>query len=94
MHRGGWFRHTDRKITPEMLPLAATPVGEDRLDLTMAVMNLPAKFRETIMLYYYQDMDTMEISKTLGIAQSSVSNRLRKGRELLCKALEGRDLHA
>ena len=62
--------------------------------LTMAVMNLPAKFRETIMLYYYQDMDTMEISKTLGIAQSSVSNRLRKGRELLCKALEGRDLHA
>ena len=54
-------------------------------------MNLPVKFRETIMLYYYQDMDTKEIGETLGIAQSSVSNRLRKGRELLRKALEGRD---
>lgn len=94
MQRGGWFRHTDRKITPEMFPLTAAPVAEDRLDLTMAVMNLPVKFRETIMLYYYQDMDTMEISEALGIAQSSVSNRLRKGRELLRKALEGRDRHA
>ena len=91
MQRGGWFRHTARKITPEMLPLAAAPVAEDRLDLTMAVMNLPVKFRETIMLYYYQDMDTKEIGEALGIAQSSVSNRLRKGRELLRKVLEGRD---
>lgn len=94
MQRGGWFRHTDRKITPEMLPLAAAPVAEDRMDLAMAVMNLPAKLREAITLYYYQDMDTMEISEALGIAQSSVSNRLRKGRELLRKALEGRDRHA
>lgn len=91
MQRGGWFRHTNRSVTPEMLPETEIQPSEDRLELTMAVMNLPVKFREAIILYYYQDMDTVEIGEALGIAQSSVSNRLKRGRELLRKALEGRD---
>ena len=44
-------------------------------------------------LYYYQDMDVSEIGTVLGIAQSSVSNRLKKGREMLRKALERRIYH-
>ena len=60
----------------------------------MAVMKLPRKMREAIILYYYQDMSTEEIAETLGIAQSSVSNRLRRGREKLRKLLEGRDQDA
>ena len=93
--RGGWFKHTDRRITPEMLPVAADtqPDAED-LDLSMAVMKLPRKMREAIILYYYQDMSTEEIAETLGIVQSSVSNRLRRGREMLRKLLEGRDQDA
>lgn len=91
MQRGGWFRHIDRRVTPDMLPEAAEQPSEDHSDLTLAVINLPRKYREAIMLYYYQDMDTTEIGAALGIAQSSVSNRLRKGRELLRKTLEGRD---
>lgn len=94
MQRGGWFRHTDRRVTPDMLPEAIVPPAEDHQDLTLAVMNLPRKYREAIMLYYYQDMDTLEIGKALGIAQSSVSNRLRRGREMLRKTLEGRDRNA
>ena len=94
LQRGAWFRHTDRRVTPEMLPEAIIQPTETNLDLTLAVMNLPKKYREAIMLYYYQDMDVREIGAVLGIAQSSVSNRLKKGRELLRKALEGRDQHA
>ncbi len=90
LQRGPWFRHTDRRVTPEMLPEAAIQPTETNLDLTLAVMNLPKKYREAIMLYYYQDMDVREIGTVLGIAQSSVSNRLKKGREMLRKALEGR----
>ena len=41
----------------------------------------------------YQDMDVREIGTVLGIAQSSVSNRLKKGREMLRKALERRIYH-
>ena len=92
MRRGGWFRHMNRNVTPEMFPETAAQPSEDRLELTLAVMNLPVKFREAIILYYYQDMDTVEIGKVLGITQPSVSNRLKRGRELLRKALEGRNI--
>ena len=95
MQRSAWFRHTDRSVTPEMLPVAADtqPDAED-YDLSMAVMQLPRKLKEVILLYYYHDMGTEEIAETLGIAQSSVSNRLRRSREKLRKLLEGRDQDA
>ncbi len=93
--RGGWFRHTDRSVTPEMLPVAAdTQPDMEDYDLSLAVMRLPRKLREVILLYYYQDMGTEEIAETLGIAQSSVSNRLKRGREKLRGLLEGSDQDA
>ena len=92
--RGSWFRHTDRRVTPDMLPETAEPPAERDIDLTLAIMALPRKLREAVILYYYQDMGTEEIADTLGIAQSSVSNRLKRGREKLRRALEGRDQDA
>ena len=92
--RGSWFRHTDRRVTQDMLPETAEPPAERDIDLTLAIMALPRKLREAIILYYYQDMGTEEIADTLGIAQSSVSNRLKRGRDKLRKALEGRDQDA
>ena len=50
--RGGWFKHTDRRITPEMLPVGAIQPDTEDLDLSMAVMKLPRKMREAIILYY------------------------------------------
>ena len=95
MQRGGWFRHTDRSVTPEMLPVAAdTQPDMEDYDLSLAVMKLPRKLKEVILLYYYHDMGTEEIAGALGIAQSSVSNRLRRGREKLRGLLEGRDQDA
>ena len=91
------FQEKDRlniKITPEMLPVGAIQPDTEDLDLSLAVIKLPRKIREAIILYYYQDMSTEEIAETLGIAQSSVSNRLRRGREKLRKMLEGRDQDA
>ena len=93
LQRSAWFRHTDRRVTPEMLPEAIVQPTQTNMDLTLAVMNLPKKYREAIMLYYYQDMEVREIGTVLGIAQSSVSNRLKKAREMLRKGLEGRDQH-
>ena len=92
--RGGWFKHTDRRVTPDMLPVGTVQPDTEDLDLSLAVMKLPRKMREAILLYYYQDMSTEEIAETLGIAQSSVSNRLRRGREKPRKLLEGRDQDA
>ena len=94
LQRGRWFRHIDRRISLDSLPEPAIQPSDDHVDLTLALMRLPRKLRETLMLYYYQDMNTSEIAETLGIAQSSVSNRLKRGRDALRKALERREDHA
>jgi len=89
--RSAWFRHTDRRITPEMLPLHAAQATDEQEELALAIANLPRKYREAILLYYYQDMTVEETAGVLGLAQSSVSNRLKKGRETLRKMLERGD---
>ena len=86
-----WFRRVDCSITPEMLPEPVQETAEDESALTIAVMNLPKKEREVILLYYYQDMNMSEIAQTLGVTQPTVSYRLQKARERLRKELEGRE---
>lgn len=91
MRRSFWFRRMDRRITPEMLPEPAQDTAEDESALTIAVMNLPQKEREAILLYYYQDMNVSEIADVLGVTQPTVSYRLRRAREKLRRELEGRE---
>ena len=64
---------------------------EDETALTLAVMNLPQKEREAVLLYYYQDMNVSEIAKALGVTQPTVSYRLKRAREKLRQELEGRE---
>lgn len=89
MRRSAWFRFTDKRITPEQLPEAAQQPAEKDRELVMAVMSLPPKFKEVILLYYYQGMNSVEIARTLGLAQSTVSNRLKRARQRLRAVLEG-----
>ncbi len=91
MRRGFWFRRMDRRVTPEMLPDQAEPADEAESAITLAVMNLPRKEREVILLYYYQDMNMNDIAAALGLTQPTVSYRLRRARERLRKELEGRE---
>lgn len=91
MRKTGWFRHMDRRVTPEMLPEASVPFQEFEEGLIVEVMNLPLRLREVVLLYYYQNMDTNEIAQTLGIARSSVSGRLQRARKKLRDVLEGTD---
>ena len=91
MRRGFWFRRMDRRVTPEMLPDQAEPADEAESAITLAVMNLPRKEREVILLYYYQDMSMNDIAAALGLTQPTVSYRLRRAREKLRQELEGRE---
>ena len=91
MRRSFWFRRMDRRVTPEMLPDPVQSPLEEETALTVAVMNLPQKEREIILLYYYQDMNVNEIARTLGVTQPTVSYRLKRAREKLRQELEGRE---
>ena len=89
MNRSGWFRFMNRRVTPEMLPDTAGAVCTERDDrLATAVMRLPRKLREVILLYYYHGLKVNEIADTLGISHSSVSERLSRGRSRLKDQLE------
>lgn len=90
MRRSAWFRHIDRRVTPELLPcLPGNPPQEEDGEVLLAIMRLPPKLREVVLLYYWKDMDMNEIAAALGVAQSTVSARLKRARDELRGMLEG-----
>ena len=89
MNHSGWFRVFNRQVTPDMIPETAVPFEESDDELMNAVIRLPIRLREVILLYYYQHMNVNETAEALGISQSSVSGRLKRGRERLKAMMEG-----
>lgn len=83
LRRSGWFRLMDRRYTPDMLPETGADCTPADDTLITAVMHLPPKLREVVLLYYYQGMTTLEIASALGLSQSSVSGRLKRARDRL-----------
>ena len=86
--RSRWFRHVDRRITPEELPLQADAPDTDS-DLLDSVHRLPAREREVIVMHYWNDMSPEDIAKLLNIDRATVFRRLARGRERLKIELEG-----
>ncbi len=52
-----------------------------------AVMNLPAKYRSVIHLYYYEGYSVAEIAKMNGKSETAVQTQLYRARKLLKHAL-------
>ncbi len=88
LRRSGWFRHMDRTVTPEMIPERAYPAAEREESITVAVMELPVRLRETALLCWLQGMTCQEAADTLGISHQAVSSRLNRARRKLQSVLE------
>ena len=87
-YRSRWFRHVDRRITPEELPIPADAPAEDS-GLLDRVSLLPMKEREVIVMHYWNDMSPEEIAKLLNVDRATVFRRLARGRKRLKLELEG-----
>lgn len=59
-----------------------TVAGEENSVLEW-VQELPVKYRQVVYLYYYEGYRTAEIAKMLQCPESTVRNRLLRGRKLL-----------
>lgn len=88
MRRSRWFRYVDRRVTPETLPQAAEPFEEKDEALTLALMKLPERCREIVVLHYYQQLSIAEIARMLNVSASTVSTQLSRGKKKLRAALE------
>lgn len=62
---------------------------EERLSLS--VLDLPVKYREIIILYYYEELPVEKICEILNMNPNTVKTRLNRGREKLKNSMERRD---
>ncbi|MFC4323277.1 RNA polymerase sigma factor [Litchfieldia salsa] len=74
----GHFGNND-KSSPEELFISST----ERSRVTRTVLEIPIKYREIIILYYYEDFTTSEIAETLNQNVSTVKTKLNRARKLL-----------
>ncbi|WP_313799380.1 sigma-70 family RNA polymerase sigma factor [Cytobacillus sp.] len=70
-------RGSDKSIETEIIAM------QRNFELSKTIMTLPVKYREIIILYYYHDLNSKEISTLLSINVSTVRTRLTRGRELI-----------
>jgi RNA polymerase sigma-70 factor, ECF subfamily len=88
-----------QRVMQRMNPLQPTPeevvMGKaNQQGLASEVMSLPFKYREMIILHYYEELSVMEAAEILNIPHSTAKTRLQRGRKLLRKQLEGCDFLA
>ena len=91
LRRSAWFRHVDRNVALDALGEPADPAQEwSQWDdtLTRAVMGLKPKYRETVLLCWYQGLTGQETASVLKISRSAVMNRLKQAKTILRKELE------
>ena len=87
MRRGAWARHTSRRALEEAPEPACEMVAQDAEPLR-AVLALPQKDRQAVLLYYYQGFSQEEIARALGVPPATVRSRLLRARRKLKKALK------
>ena len=80
--RTAWSRHTSRMDLDTLPEKPAEFEFPDNTVLT-EVMRLPAKYREVILLRYYEGMKLKEVSSALGLSDGKLRTRLNKANEIL-----------
>jgi RNA polymerase sigma-70 factor, ECF subfamily len=90
------YRTELKRIPATMVPLeeiaeppdermAPGAVDDARRDeaLRKAVLALPAKYRDAVLLFYFHEQDVPQAARSLGVPEGTVKARLFRGRELL-----------
>ena len=87
--RTAWFRHIDRNKALDELPVSLITVEPEDRSLTLMVMDLPDRYKQVILLYYFQGLTMRETADVIGASQPTVQRRLKKAEALLKGVLTG-----
>jgi RNA polymerase sigma-70 factor (ECF subfamily) len=88
IRRSKWFRYESGRSLEELLETGEEFKPDDDT-LIREVLCLPRKYREVILLHYFQGISLRDIAKTQSINESTLSTRLKRAREKLRNKLEG-----
>ena len=91
--RTAWFRHIDRQKSLEDLPVRFTMTEPVDRSMTWIVMDLPDKYKQVVLLYFYQGLTIQETAEALGMSMTTIHRRLQKAEDLLKNALERSETH-
>mgnify|MGYP002627174749 CR=1 FL=1 len=69
--------------------MGALSVPQEDRELVIEVGNLPDKYKQLILLYYYANMTLQDTAEALGIPKSTASKRLKRAEEMLKRSLTG-----
>lgn len=83
------FGQVDKR-SPEQELLVSEQYGE----VTAALWQLSLAYREAIILFYYEEMTSVEIAELIGVGESTVRMRLKRAREQLRTILQGYEWEA
>lgn len=75
----GGSPHKNNVKTPEDYVLEESKSSE----MITAIMDLPLKYREVIILFYFKELTTAEMSRILHVKEATVRTRLNRGRSRL-----------
>jgi len=87
--RTAWFHHIDHRQALEELPPRLTCVEPEDHSLALTVMALPDKYKQVILLHYFQGLTQQETGQALGLSTSAVIRRLRAAEVILKQSLTG-----
>ena len=84
---GSYSHRNVVNIDDDLIP--ATPERNNNQDVLEAVMNLPVRLKDVVLLYYYEGYSTDEIAAMLKRPSSTVRNQMKDARSLLKVILGG-----
>ena len=82
MLRTAWFRHQSR-IDPDVLPEGSADFAFPDDTVLTEVMRLPTKYREVVLLRYYEGLKLKEVASALRLSDGKVRARLNRANAIL-----------
>jgi len=76
-------REPAEPIDTALGPQNALEQGQRAELVRRAVLTLPVRYRDAILMYYFEDRDIAESARVLGIAEGTLKAQLHRARELL-----------
>lgn len=91
--RGAWLKRVVLGSPAYELVPAQDEYGAlaEQQEMMAAINQLPAMFKEVILLHYYQGYGISEMSDLLDLPEGTISSRLSRGRKKLESILKGGD---
>lgn len=80
----------DVLLTTNRTPEQQVVANDEKHALAQLVLSLPGKYREVIILFYYEQLNIKEIAEITGIKQETIKTRLQRGKRMLQTKYERR----